>query len=175
MVQRETVHVEVSDAVIAGGDMRAIMHPISWVANIYDGPIAYEKSLESLSRPQRLLFAVRWYVYEVENGGHRQFFSNSTGIVWIDAMQGLKELDIQRGANILRIAAERMGGKPSLDRAERQEQLEANQPDFQDLDEALWELVGKVDFDERMIAYVRAQPAAFYFSGKITRVVLPGR
>jgi hypothetical protein len=63
---------------------------------------------------------------------------------------------------------------PSLDRAERQEQLEANQPDFQDLDEALWKLVGKVDFDERMMAYVRAQPAAFYFSGKITRVVLPG-
>ncbi len=115
MVQRETVHVEVNDAVIAAGDLSAIMHLISWVANIYDGPIAYEKSLESLSRPQRLLFAVRWYVYEVENGGHRQFFSNSTGIVWMDAIEGLKELDIQRGANILRIAAERTGGTPSLD------------------------------------------------------------
>jgi len=175
MVRRETDYVEVNDAVIAAGDPKAVIHPVWWLATIYDGPIAYEKSLEPFSRPQRLLFGVRWYLKEVENGGHRQFFSNSTGIVWSDALSGLNELGIPRGANILRIAADRLGGSPSLDRAERNEQLESHQADFDDLDEAFWELQKKVNFDERMMTYIRAQPTEFYFSGTITRVVLPGQ
>jgi hypothetical protein len=175
MVRRETVHLNIDDATIAAGDPVAVIHPIWWLVNIYDGPVAYEKSLEPFTRPQRLVLAVRRYVREVDNGGHRQFYSNSTGIVWSDALDGLDELGIPRGANILRISAERLGGSPSLDRAERNEQLDLHQPDFEDLDEAFWDLHEKVDFDERMMSYIRERPAAFYFSGKITRIVLPGQ
>ena len=174
-MRREPVHVHVDDATIVAGDPGAIIHPVWWLANIYDGPVAYEMSLEPFSRPQRLVFAVRWYLREMNNGGHRQFYSNSTGIVWSDALAGLNELGILRGANILRISAERMGGTPSLDRAERNEQMDLHKPDFEDLDEAFWELQKKVNFDECLMTYIRAQPTAFYFSGKVTRVLLPGQ
>lgn len=173
MIRRETVHVTVDDATIAAGDLAAVIDPIWWLANIYDGPIAYEKSLERFSRPHRLVYAVCWYFREVNNGGHHQFYSNSTGIVWRDAIDGLNELGITRGASILRISADRLGGAPSLDRTERNEQLESHQPDFADLDEALGDLAETVDFDERMMNYIRERPAAFHFSGQITRVVLP--
>ncbi|WP_052573838.1 DMP19 family protein [Haloferula sp. BvORR071] len=175
MVRRETVEVVVEDATIAAGDPAAIIHPVWWIATIYDGPVAYEKSLEAFSRPQRLVFAVRWYLKEVSNGGHWQFYSNSAGIVWSDALEGFAEFGVSRAADILRISAERMGGSPSFDRLERNEQLDRFQPSFDDVDEAFGELQEKVDIDECVIQYIRKQPAAFYFSGKITRVVLPGR
>jgi len=151
------------------------MHPVWWLANIYDGPVAYEKSLEQFSRPQRLVFAVLWYLREIENGGHRQFYSNSTGIVWIDALEGLAAMGVIRVVNILRISAERMGGSPSLDRQERNEQLMSHKPDFTDLDEAFWHLGEKTNFDDAIMRFIRAQPADFYFSGTIDRIVLPGR
>jgi Domain of unknown function (DUF4375) len=175
MARRETVHVQVDDSTIAAGDPGAVMHPVWWSANIYDGPVAYEKSLEQFSRSQRLVFAVLWYIREVNNGGHRQFYSNSTGIVWKDALEGFEALGIPRAANILRISAERMGGSPSLDRGERNEQLMSHEPDFKDLDEAFWDLQEKANLDDVIMRFIRAQPADFYFSGTIERVVLPGR
>ncbi len=175
MARRETVHVQVDDDTIAAGDPSVVMHPVWWRANIYDGPVAYELSLEQFSRAQRLVFAVLWYTREVNNGGHRQFYSNSTGIVWKDALEGFEELGVSHAANILRISAERMGGSPSLDRQERQEKMESQEPEFQDLDEAFWDLQKTVNLDEVVIKYIRTRPADFYFSGTIERIVLPGR
>jgi hypothetical protein len=175
MARRETVHMQVDDGTIAAGDPNSVMQPVWWRANIYDGPVAYERSLEQFSRAQRWIFAVLWYAQEVINGGHRQFYSNSTGIVWKDALEGFQALGVSRAANIVKISAERMGGLPSLDRQERNEQLTSQQPEFTDLDEAFWELEEKAKLDDVIMRFIRAHPADFYFSGTIERVVLPGR
>jgi uncharacterized protein DUF4375 len=169
----ERVQVVVDDGMIAAGNLDAVIHPVHWIATIYDGPAMYEKSLRQFTHPQRLIWALNWYIYEVENGGHKQFYSNSTGIVWRDAMEGFEAIGVPKGAEILAVSAQRLGGQPSLDRSERQEQLKAWDPDFEDLDEEFGELEEKVDLEEQMMAYVQSRPAEFHFSGIVERVALP--
>jgi hypothetical protein len=171
----ETVHVCVDDGTIAAGDSWAVIEPVWWSANIYDGPEEYEISLLQFSRSQRLVFALNWYCSEVNNGGHHQFYSNSTGIVWHDALEAFRSLDAPEFANILAESAERLGGSPALDCQDRSEQMETFAPDFSDLDDRFYAAAKKVDLDERIISFIRARPADFYFEGKIRRVVLPGR
>jgi hypothetical protein len=173
MLPTEKVHVVVNDNTIATGDDWAVIEPVWWLANIYDGPGAYEQSLQPFSQSQRYVFAVRWYHSEVNNGGHLQFYSNSTGIVWQDALNGLEAMGLEKAANILRISADRLGGSPSLDRQERQDQLDEHQPDFEDCDEAFYKLQERVDFEEITIDFIRHHPSDFYFVGTIERIVLP--
>jgi hypothetical protein len=171
----ETVHVCVDDGTIAAGDPWAVIEPVWWSANIYDGPAKYELSLLQFSRSQRLVFAVFWYRSEVNNGGHHQFYSNSTGIVWKDALEAFRALDAPEFASILAESAARLGGSPSLDHHERGEQLDTFGPDFSDLDDRFYEAENKVNLDDRVIRFIRARPSEFYFEGKIRRAVLPGR
>ena len=112
MPRREKVHVQVDDATIAGDNPWAVIEPVWWLADIYDGAAAYEHSLQQFSQSQRFVFAVRWYIAEVNNGGHNQFYSNSTGIVWRDAVAGFEAIGAPRAATIVKISAERMGGSP---------------------------------------------------------------
>ena len=116
MPRREKVHVVVNDDTIAAGDYWPVIEPVWWSADIYHGPGLYEQSLSPFTESQRFVFAVRWYFSEINNGGHRQFYSNSTGIVWQDALVGLEAIGISKAAQILQISADRLGGSPSLDR-----------------------------------------------------------
>jgi hypothetical protein len=173
MPRRERVHVVVDDAVIAEKDHWTVIHPVWYTANIYEGPGAYEFSLQSFSQAQRMVHAVLWYMAEVNNGGHRQFYSNSTGIVWRDAMAGMEAIGLPRGARIIAISAERMGGEPSLDRADRREQMETIDPEFDDLDDAFYALEKRNNIDELISNYIRGRPSDFHFDGEIERTVLP--
>jgi len=175
MARREKVHVEVDDATIAGDDPHAVIHPVWWRADIYDGPGMYDHSLREFSRPQRHVFAVLWYIAEVNNGGHHQVYSNSTGIVWRDAMEGFEAIGVPRAAKIVAVSADRLGGSPSQDREERYDQMEAFEPDFEDLDDAFYQLQKKVNLDEQMMSFIRSRPESFYFSGTIETVALPRR
>lgn len=173
MVKRERVHVVVDDKTIADGNHWDVIQPVWWTANIYDGPGVYQQSLQTFSDSQRHVFAVRWYLSEVNNGGHLQFYSNATGIVWSDALDGWRAMEVPKAAQILQISADRLGGSPSLDREERHDQLEEFQPDFDDCDEALYKLGTRIDFEFVMMEFIRSRPADFYFDGMIDRVVLP--
>jgi hypothetical protein len=170
----ETVHVCIDDDTIAVGDPWVVIEPVWWSANIYDGPEQYELSLLQFSRSQRLVFAVFWYRSEVNNGGHDQFYFNSTGIVWKDALEAFRSLDAPEFASILSESAARLGGSPSLDRDERGEQLDTLAPDFNDLDDRFYEAEKKLNLDDRIISFIRARASDFYFAGKIRRAVLPG-
>jgi hypothetical protein len=173
MIRYETVHVTVDDSTIAAGDPFAVIQPVWWSADIYHGPETYEHSVSRFSRSQRFVIAVFWYRAEVENGGHQQFYSNSTGIVWKDAREALKALDAPQLANVLQQSVERLGGSPSLDRQERQDQLAEYDGDFNDLDRLYYEEEKKVDLDARLMDFIRARPGDFYCDGDIRRVVLP--
>lgn len=87
--------------------------------SIYDGEEQYQRDLEGFTAPQRYLFALQWYLAEVNNGGHDQFYSNSTGIVWEDAMNGAREMGMEELYGIIRESADRMGGKPAKEREDR--------------------------------------------------------
>lgn len=170
----EIVHVRVDESTIAAGDPWAIIEPVWWSANIYGGPEEYELSLLQFSHPQRLVFAVFWYRSEVNNGGHRQFYYNSTGIVWKDALEAFRALEEPEFTSVLAESAARLGGSPSLDRQVRNEQLDTLAPDFNDLDERFYETESKVDLDDRIMSFIHARPSEFHFEGKIRRAVLPG-
>lgn len=164
-----TEHVRVDDAVIDRGDPQEIIDPVWWTGNIYDGPAEYSKSLVSFTKEQRLIHAIIWYTAEVNNGGHDQFYSNSTGIVWKDALAGFREIGLAEAALVIEESAKRMGGNPSLDRSERQEQLDTLQPSFDDLDNRFYILNSESDLDAIMREYIARHREAFYFDGNIKK------
>jgi hypothetical protein len=54
---------------------------------------------------------------------------------------------------------------PSLDREERQEQVDRLNPQFDDLDNELFKLEVRFDFDAAVLGFIRAHRQKFYFSG----------
>lgn len=66
----------------ATDDMWTINEPMYWTINIYGSYDDYLESAKPFTVEQRYLNAISWYFAEVNNGGHHQFFYNSTGIVW---------------------------------------------------------------------------------------------
>jgi hypothetical protein len=108
-----------------------------------------------------------WYDAEVNNGGHDQFFTNSTGIVWKDALEGFVAVGAVERANILKEAAKRMGGNPSFDQNERSDQIDKFRADFEDLDSKYYEL--KDDFEQKVNKYVKENRKDFYFKGAVTK------
>jgi Domain of unknown function (DUF4375) len=168
------VVVRIDAGTIAKGDPWAVIEPVWWSANIYDGPDEYERSLRRFSQSQRSMFALLWYRAEVNNGGHHQFYSNSTGIVWKDVLEALRALDACELLKILQESADRLGGSPSLDQDERIDQLNYFAPNFRDLDDRFYDCQDKEDIVNRINEFVRSRPSDFYFDGKIRRAILPG-
>ena len=76
----QAIRVIVDDAVIGLENIFQIIRPM-WGVDIYQGEQIYRQGLAGFNENQQCVFAMQWYVTEVNNGGHRQFFSNSTGIV----------------------------------------------------------------------------------------------
>jgi hypothetical protein len=167
--QMITEHIRIDDEVIDKGDPWAVIEPVWWTGNIYDGEAEYEKSLARFSKEQRFLLAVNWYVTEVNNGGHEQFYYNSTGIVWKDALAGFREMGLDEAAAILEESAERLGGNPSLDRERRWEQMDAHEPTFDDLDDRFYDLEDTIDLDAVMQEYIVQHREAFYYEGDVTK------
>jgi hypothetical protein len=163
------VELHVDRELISGGDPSAVMEPVWWSTNIYGSLEDYEASLARFSREQRLIVALQWYIAEVNNGGHEQFYSNSTGIVWPDAAAAFEAIGVRQGAEIIGQSAARLGGAPSRDRDERQSQLESTNADFSDLDDRFYRLQDEVDLDAAMLRFIRANPERFLFSGTVER------
>lgn len=55
--------------------------------DIYESYEQYLESAKKFTTEQRCLLALCWYDAEVKNGGHHQFFFNSTGIVTNDTLE----------------------------------------------------------------------------------------
>jgi len=160
-------HITINDSVIAIRDPMAVINPLWWSVNIYDSKAEYEKDLESFSFHQRSVLALMWYMAEVNNGGHFQFYTNSTGIVWEDAMDGFELIGIMEGKEIIEESARRFGQKPSFDRAERENLLDSIDEDFSDLDDRFYDLDNKLNLTERIADYIEENKIAFYFEGEI--------
>lgn len=174
-VEEVTIHVTINDVIIEAGDAYDVIDPAWWTADIYGSWRDYEDSLQDFSQEQRYLIAVIWHEAEVFNGGHDQFYWNSTGIVWQDALAGYKAIGLEEAAMILEESASLMGGDPSVNRLERQAQLDRLEPDFAALDRRFYALQETVDFNEVMMAYIRLHREAFYFDGEVTKYVFPNQ
>ncbi len=142
------------------------MNPV-WFNVSTDGENNYIEDLAAFSKEQRLMLAILWYLAEVNNGGHEQFYDNSAGIVWKDAKLAFQELGIEEAINIITESAKRLGGNPSMDRKTRQKELVRIKPNFDDLDEIFYKLEEKIDMDEKIMEYIFNHRTAFYFEGEV--------
>jgi len=158
----KAIHLTVED-VLKAVSPQTVIEPVWLCVSIYDGYERYNADLEAFTLPQRHVFAIQWYAAEVNNGGHDQFFYNSTGIVWEDALTGLREVGHTRAEALLREAVQRLGGNPPFHRDQRQELLEETGADFHDLDTEFYEIT---DLDETLLAYIQSRAEAFRFSGE---------
>ena len=103
----------------ATDDMWTINEPMYWTINIYGSYDDYLESANSFTVEQRYLNAISWYFAEVNNGGHHQFFYNSTGIVWEDALAGLRLFKMDELADNLQSVIDYFGGSVPFNREER--------------------------------------------------------
>lgn len=79
---------------------------------------------ESLTEAQRFYRAVCMCDSEINNGGLTQYFVNSSGDRWRDALAGFKAMGFQERLSVLNEAIARFGATgPSADRSIRQHQL----------------------------------------------------
>lgn len=161
-------HYNIDNSVISGGDIMDIIEPLWYGVSIYDGEEVYEEALSRFTPAQKYVHAMMWYSCEVYNGGHDQFFFNSTGIVWKNALKGFETIGFDEAADILRCAAEIMGGSPSLDRSTRQEQLDSlNDDECEALDALDSRFYDIENFEDVIMDYINKNLGDFYFDGEI--------
>ncbi|WP_024466440.1 DMP19 family protein [Treponema pedis] len=151
-------------------DLYRLVDPMWWTVNIYGTYEEYLKSADGLTLEQRYLLAIQWYEAEVDNGGHHQFFSNSTGIVWKDALEGFKLFGIDDLYNNLLEVVEFFGGSISFDRDQRcdilSETEEKDEKAFYDFLDTHDEFFYANDsFDDKLIDYIKNNPEKFVFIG----------
>lgn len=171
MASREKVVRIVIDAHLISetNDPMVVIDPVWWTADFYEDIAKYEASLSQFSRPQRYVWAVLWYDSEVCNGGHSQFYSNSTGMVWRDALAGHLAIPLSEAYDILQESVRRLGGGPSFDRTERNTQLDVSRANFADLDDRYYEFVREIDLGKRVMTYIRRHARDFYFVGDVMK------
>jgi len=165
----ELIRFDIGDREVDGDDYFSVIEPVFCSVSIYDGPKRYEEDLSKFSNEQRLVLAYHWYLSEVNNGGHDQFYWNSTGIVWPDALRAFDVIGVPEVVAIIATSATRLGGSPSLDRGERQEQLEQMNADFEDLDKELFKLEEHANLDDKVLEFIRAHRQSFFFSGSVVK------
>lgn len=143
-----------------------INEPMYWTINIYGSHEEYLKSAEPFTLEQRYLNAIIWYYIEVNNGGHHQFFSNSTGIVWEDALNGLKLFGMTDAANNLQHIVDLFGGSIPFDREKRWEAIENIEKSLN-----LYDVLDKADdfvYNDNGVPedeYMKQHPEKFVFEG----------
>ena len=107
-----------------GIDYRSLIEPVwlqlnrSWD----DGPEEFVHLLRSIRPEIGHLYAAHWCQSEVCNGGLHQFFSNSTGLLAPEALEGFRAIGAADWAEILSEAMRPFGTPYPRDR-ERREQL----------------------------------------------------
>lgn len=132
----------------------------------HESESTYISTKNCFTKEQQLMYATDCYQAEVYNGGHDQFFYNTTGIVWKDTLESLRILGDQTTLSIFLEALSLFeNGSPSLIEEERQlqlEELEGKNVDFEELDDRFYE---EARLDEKIIQYIKKNRYAFYFEG----------
>lgn len=146
-----------------------IIKPVYETVNIYNTYEDYLDSAKIFTLEQRYLLAIIWYFIEVNNGGHYQFFDNSTGIVWEDTLKGFELFGMKEHATNFKNLLAYFGVTISFDREERSELLAQMEEEYGDafyekLDEAD-DFVFDYDGNENELSFIKKYPEKFIFQG----------
>ena len=69
--------------------------------SIYYGGDVFLRGYAEISDKQKILLSTHWAQSEIGNGGLRQFFWNSTGVLAPEAVQGFRALGMVRIASVI--------------------------------------------------------------------------
>jgi hypothetical protein len=172
-VESRLVHFLIDRAYVLGHEAKEVLSPVYWSCNFTGSIAAYEASLAGFSVPQRRALGVYWYQAEVNNGGHWQFFSNYTGLVYPDALAGLEMLGDAERVAILQEALRRLGGEPSRRHGARNRLIEATGATFDDLDTRFYELDRRRPLLPALTRWIHAHPTDFECEGLLERPWVP--
>jgi hypothetical protein len=108
--------------------------------SIYDGAEAFLRQYAVVRPEVGHLYAAHWCQSEVCNGGFRQLFANSTGVLAPEAVSGFRAIGCHEWAALLEAAMARLGSSYPREREERVAALESlsGQDAFDDLDRAFY-------------------------------------
>jgi hypothetical protein len=111
------------------------------VINIYDGPEIFLDTFAQVRRDVGLLYATAFCQVEVCNGGLRQFFGNSTGVLAPEAVEGFLAIGQPKTADIVSRAMAHFGEPYPRDRNTRKDLLwKLPENIFHDLDQEFFGL-----------------------------------
>jgi len=102
-----------------------LVEPVWDEIEIYQGPEEFARTFARAPRPAGLLFAAHFCQSEVCNGGFDQFFSNSTGVLAPEAIEGFKAIGQNVVAEIIHEACSLFGEPFPRERSLRQSKLES--------------------------------------------------
>lgn len=141
--------------------VQEIINPV-WFSIDTSDYKTYQEDKARFTKEQIYIVAVQWYDSEVNNGGHYQFFTNSTGIYWKEAIAGLRAIGATALAENLQKACDRFSPHPPFDHQERENAADALNYDFSQEDDIFYQNAGNLE--ELEMKYIRANAQAFVIS-----------
>lgn len=90
---------------------------------------AYGGKIDEINEKERVVFVARYVELEVNNGGFSQYFYNSSGDFYDEAVNALEEIGAIKTAEICQKAIDAYGETLSKDRYARMNQLERLETD----------------------------------------------
>ena len=148
----------------AGAQAWQLIEPHVNAVNIYDGPDVFLAGFEKLPGAVQRLFAVWWCDSEVCNGGFHQFFSNSTGVLAPEAIEGFQAVSLHDCARAADAAIRKFGDSFPRERQARLSALQAielpgesrkGQDPFSDLDDRYYAARLRERLEEKLDDYAR--------------------
>jgi hypothetical protein len=127
----------------------SLVEPVWDEIEIYQGPEEFARTFAAVPRPAGLLYAAHFCQSEVCNGGFDQFFSNSTGVLAPEAVEGFKAIGQDFVAEILQEACSLFGEPFPRERSLRQSKLEAIDSELLDT------------LDQRFYGIIQSENAGF--------------
>jgi Domain of unknown function (DUF4375) len=109
----------------SGQQYWGLVEPVWDEIEIYSGPEEFSRTFAGVPRPAGLLFAAHFCQSEICNGGFKQFFYNSTGVVAPEAIEGFKAIAQASVAEIVQEACSLFGEPFPRERSLRQSKLAA--------------------------------------------------
>ena len=120
------------------------IEPIWDQINIYDGADIFLSTYATAKPPAGAIYAAHFAQSEICNGGFYQLFSNSTGVLSPEAVQGFRLIGMDKTAGLLNAAMEMLGNTFPRDRGARQKVLKnLSKEKFDQLDKAFFKEIAQ--------------------------------
>ncbi len=143
-----------------------VIDPIRPYVNVSGSHEDYLKDMSQFSIEQRHILSVNLYISAVYGDGHYGFFTDSVGMVYLDAIEGLKAIGAEKYAMILEEAISAFDGKnrPLFDLKRRVDKINELGLDFEKADDAIYSLDEYAEkIAEMQMVYIRSHVNNFLF------------